>query len=65
MLEEGLTFGESYNHMQFLFTGRWFYKWHGGWGGGGYLEVAGGGWWAYNRLFTLCELLSQAPYVTD
>ena len=24
-----------------------------------------GGGWAYNRLFTVYELLCQAPYVTD
>ena len=29
----GLIFGLTYSHMHFLFTGRWFYKWHGGGGG--------------------------------
>ena len=28
----GLIYGETYNHMHFLFTGRLFYKWHGGGG---------------------------------
>ena len=32
VLEEGLILGETYNHMHFLFTGRWFHKWLGaGW----------------------------------
>ena len=65
MLEGRPILGETYNHMHFLFTGRWFYEWHGARGGGVIYKWQVGGGWAYNRLFTVYELLCQAPYVTD
>lgn len=50
MLEGRPILGETYNHMHFLFTGRWFYEWHGAGGGGLFIS----GRWGEGGLIIGC-----------